>query len=314
LGALGAAGGSAACAAARGQLGSAHGEVRLAALRVLSEWADAEPIEDLARVVESTDDARTRALAARGLSRMAPQAPERAARAAEALARALPASNDAASQRSLLNTLIGIPCAASLGAVQTQLKNPALAAEAASGLLSIAEVIYPWHGSEVKAALTELQSAHPPPALAQRAAALAARLDQPANLALGGLATSPDGLEKDGDAGGDRAVIDGDPKTYWDEADNQKLYRLRVRLRERSTVGFLRLTAWQHHNYAPKDFEVLCDDQPVKTVRGATYSNNTLAVAFPPVPCGTVELRITGYYGQSPAIRELEIYEKAPAN
>jgi hypothetical protein len=28
----------------------------------------------------------------------------------------------------------------------------------------------------------------------------------------------------------------------------------------------------------------------------------------PATPCSAVELRITGYYGSSPAIRELEIY------
>lgn len=310
LGVLGAAGGSPACAAVRGQLKSSHAEVRLAAVRVLAEWPDAEPLEDLASVAETTDDAKIRALAARGLNRLAPQAPDRAVRAADALARALATATDAADQKSFLTALIGIPCVSSLKATQSQLKNPTLAAEAAAGLVSIAEIVYPWHNAEAKAALADLRAANPPAAVSRRADLLAAKLDQPANLAIGGLATSPDGLEKDGEAGGDQAAIDGDPKTYWDEADNQKLYRLQVRLRERSNVGFLRLTAWQQHNYAPKDFEVLCDDKVVKTVRGATYQNNVLAIEFPAVSCGLVELRITGYYGQSPAIRELEIYEK----
>jgi hypothetical protein len=137
-------------------------------------------------------------------------------------------------------------------------------------------------------------------------------LEFPANFANGGLATSPDGLEKDVDASGDQAASDGNLKTYWDEADNQRLYRLRVQLREHSKVSYLRLTAWQHHNHAPKDFEVLCDDKIVKVVRNATYFNNVLTVEFPAAACDAVELSITGYYGQSPAIRELEIYEKPP--
>ena len=67
---------------------------------------------------------------------------------------------------------------------------------------------------------------------------------------------------------------------------------------------------FQQHSYAPKDFEVLCDAKVVKKITDAQYSNNWLTVEFAPVGCDTVELRITGYYGQSPAIRELEIFEK----
>lgn len=310
LGVLGSAGGSPACAAVRSQIHSAQPEVRLAAIRVLAEWPDAEPIDDLAGVVETTTDARIRALAARGLNRMAPQAPARATRAAEALARALASATDPADRKSFLSALVGIPSVPSLKGAQSLLKSTELAADAAGGVLKIAEVIYPWHRAEVKLALADLKSSNPSPELARRADALAAKLDQPANLAVGGLATSPDGLEKDGQAGGDQAAIDGDPKTYWDEENGQKLYLLRVQLRARSTVACLRIQAWAQHDYAAKDFEVLCDGKVVKTVAGATYEKSFLIVEFPPVQCDSVELKITGYYGQSPAIRELEIYEK----
>jgi hypothetical protein len=33
-----------------------------------------------------------------------------------------------------------------------------------------------------------------------------------------------------------------------------------------------------------------------------------LTVSLPPTRCTAVDLKITGYYGGSPAIRELEIY------
>ena len=314
LGVLGSTGGSPACTAVRGQLKSDHPAVRLAAVRVLADWPDAEPLDDLATLVETTGDAKVRSLAARGLNRMAPQAPARALRAAQALARALAATTDPADQKSFLAALIGIPSVPSLQAAQALLKHPTLAADAAAGLVKIAEVIYPWHNAEVRAALAEFKPPQPSASvLAARADKLTAKLDQLANLAVGGLATSPDGLEKDGQASGDQAAIDGDPKTYWDEEDNQKLYILRVQLRERSTVGCLRIMGFQQHSYAPKDFAVLCDDKVVKTVTGALYANNWLSVEFPPTPCDAVELKITGYYGQSPAIRELEIYEKAPA-
>ncbi len=308
LGVLGSAGGAPACAAVRGQLKSESTEVRLAAVRVLADWPDAAPLDDLAALVETTRDSTIRALAARGLTRMIPQAPAHATRVATALSQALAAATDSADQKNLLAALVGIPSVPSLKAAQGQLTNAALADDGVAGLVKIAEVIYPWHRAEVKAALAELKPANP--ALASRVDALSSKLDQPANLALGGFATSPDGLEKDGDAGGDQAAIDGNPKTYWDEEDNRNLYVLRVQLREHSTVGCLRVMGFQQHSYAPRDFQVLCDGKVVREVAGAQYIDNWLTVEFPPVGCDTVELRITGSYGPSPAIRELEVYEK----
>ncbi|MCZ7638253.1 MAG: discoidin domain-containing protein [Verrucomicrobia bacterium] len=282
-------------------------------MRVLADWPDAEPLDDLAAVVETAGDTRTRAIAARGLNRMAPQAPARAARAAEALAGALATTTDATERKNLLAALIGIPSLPSLQAVHAQLKQPELASAAAAGLLGISEVIYPWHLAEVKTALSDLRrSGSLSPEMTKRADALTARLGQPANFALGGLASSPDGIEKDGDAHGDQAAIDGNPDTYWDEVDNQQLYRLRVQLRERSTIGWLRILGFNHQNYAPKDFEIRCDDRVVKTVTDAAYTNNRLTVAFPPVTCSVVELVITGAHGPSPAVRELEFYAEPP--
>lgn len=131
------------------------------------------------------------------------------------------------------------------------------------------------------------------------------------NIATKGKASSPDNLEKDGDASGDQAAIDGKPDTYWDEADGKKLYILKVDLPAKADVLGLRITGWAHHNFAPKDFQVLCDGKVVKEVRNASYQENVLTVDMPKTACQAVELKITGYYGGSPAIRELEIL--APA-
>lgn len=131
------------------------------------------------------------------------------------------------------------------------------------------------------------------------------------NIATKGKASNPDGLAKDGEAGGPQAAIDGNPATYWDEVDGQKLYILRVDLPAKADVLGLRITGYQHHNFAPKDFQVLCDGKVVKEVRSAIYQENVLNVDLPKTSCQAVELKITGYYGGSPAIRELEIL--APA-
>ena len=57
------------------------------------------------------------------------------------------------------------------------------------------------------------------------------------NLARGGTATNPDGLKSDGAGGPPAAAIDGDPQTYWDEVDDQKLYQLRVQMQRPATVA-----------------------------------------------------------------------------
>ena len=82
----------------------------------------------------------------------------------------------------------------------------------------------------------------------------------------------------------------------------------RVDLKQPSKIAFLRIVGWQHHNYAPRDFEVLADGALIRKVEGARYHNNVLTLNLPATTCRSVELRITGYYGGSPAIRELEIY------
>jgi hypothetical protein len=54
----------------------------------------------------------------------------------------------------------------------------------------------------------------------------------------------------------------------------------------------------------------------VKTVRNAGYDrvSNEVFVSFPPATCQSLELGITGYYGRSPGIRELEVYNLPGAN
>ncbi len=128
------------------------------------------------------------------------------------------------------------------------------------------------------------------------------------NLALLATASSPDGLERDGEAGGDAAAIDGDLDTFWDEADGAEEYRLVLTFDEAEVVSGLRITGWNHENHAPRDFEVLCDGEVVAQISMAQYQSNRFSVRFEPVECGALELRITAYYGQSPAVRELEVF------
>ena len=127
---------------------------------------------------------------------------------------------------------------------------------------------------------------------------------------IGATATNLDNLTPDGQGQGPFAALDGNPETYWDETDNQPLYWLRVQLAQPARVACLRILGFQHHSYAPKDFEVLGDGKVIKKVESAVYERNLLTVDLPPTECRTIELKITGYYGQSPAIRELGLFGK----
>lgn len=137
------------------------------------------------------------------------------------------------------------------------------------------------------------------------------KLDLGPNLALGGTASNLDGLEPDKQGKPAWAAIDGDSNTYWDETNGQKLYWIRVQLKQPAKVASIRIQGFKQHEYAPKDFEIICDGKVVKKVEDAQYTDNWLSVGFPVVDCSTLELKITRYYAASPAIRELQIYGPA---
>ncbi|NQV34173.1 MAG: hypothetical protein HQ515_15880 [Phycisphaeraceae bacterium] len=61
-------------------------------------------------------------------------------------------------------------------------------------------------------------------------------------------------------------------------------------------------------SFARRDFDIVCDGKAVFSVRKATYVDNRFVVTFPATSCKTVAMHITGSYGPSPAIRELELY------
>ncbi|MCX6910687.1 MAG: PmoA family protein [Verrucomicrobia bacterium] len=272
LGVLGGVGGPQALEAVRGAMKSGDTAQRLAAVRALAEWSDAAPLDELAALATATDDAKCKAFALRGVAKLAPMAKDRPpADMVKLISQAMAACGGVGERRALLGALGNFHGAAALKAAEACLNDPELTAEAFTD-----EVVK--------------------------------LFDAPGNLARGGKATNLDGLSPDGQGQPPFAAIDGNPSTYWDETDHQPLYRIRVQLKQRATVASLRILGYQQHNFAPKDFEVICDDKVVKKVAGAEYQDNLLTVTLPPTECSTVELKITGYYGQSPAIRELGIF------
>jgi type 1 glutamine amidotransferase/HEAT repeat protein len=310
LNVLAAVGGPAALEAVRARINSQPAEVALAAVRLLGDWSDPAPLGDLATLAANTGDARLKTLALRGVARLAPQAKGPSAeRAVETVSPLLKiAAPD--EQRALLAALSDIPSIAAAKAAASLLENPALANEAGLAALKILDEVGREQRAQARPILTRVKTVCEKPGMVQRAAALEIKFGDWENLSLGATAASTDGLTVDGEGGPAQAAIDGQPATYWDESDNQRLYSLKVDLKQSSRVVFLRILGWAQENYAPKDFEVLCDGKPVRKVAGARYQNNWLTVELPSTRCANLELKITGYYSGSPAIRELEIYGK----
>ena len=54
---------------------------------------------------------------------------------------------------------------------------------------------------------------------------------------------------------------------------------------------------------------MVCDGKTVSKVSDALYANNRVIVGLPRTRCTSLELKITGHYGGSPAIRELGIFD-----
>lgn len=310
LNALAAVGGAEGLAAIQEELQSRDAELRIAALRLLAEWPNSAPLDSLGSVALSSADARARVLALRGLARLAPLAKDAQAReASEWIGRAMPRAS-VNEQRLLLAALGLMPNPASLKVAASYLADPALAGEARTTAYKILDSLDNARRADVAPFVQQLKSSTTNADETARLEWYDVKFGDWQKLSAGATATNPDGLKADGEGGPPSAAIDGNEKTYWDEEDNQKLYILRVHLKQAASIAYLRIMGWQQHNFAPRDFEILGDGKLLKRIDGAQYTKNWLQVPLAGNVCRSLELRITGFYGASPAIRELEIYGK----
>jgi HEAT repeat protein len=295
--------------ALRAAVKDADAAVKDTAVRALAEWADAAPMPDLLGIAKAAENQVHKVLALRGFVRMAALPSQRAAEETVRLfadAMALAASPD--DKKLVLAALAGVEHVGALDLAAKSLSDAAVELEAATAVVQLAKSVRKTSRDAAKAAVQKILEVCKTPAARQVAEAALFVVDSAMNIAPQGVATSPDGLDKDGGAGDDQAAIDGDPATYWDEVDNKPLYRLVVTFKQPEKIAAISILGYEHHQYAPKDFEILCDGKAVKKVENAQYDNNFLVVMLGEVTAKTVELKITGYYGNSPAIRELGIY------
>ena len=307
---LGSVGGTDALNALRSSVKSSVPMVRMATIEALSGWNDASPMDDLLAVAGSVNDTTSKSAALLGVARMAPIVKaERYEHAVEVISKALEIAGTPELRKPLISALGSLPVLSAFRITTKLTDDAAVVNEASLAAMQVADSICLLYPVEVEPVALKLQ-ASPNVSVSAKAAEVLLKLSKGDNLASGGKATNPDGLRADGQAGGPDAAIDGNPVTYWDEEDGKPLYILRVALRARATITVLRITGFQQHSYAPRDFEVVCDDKVVKKMENAQYTANQLVIVIPETVCSTVELRITGYYGQSPAIRELEVYSR----
>jgi HEAT repeat protein/type 1 glutamine amidotransferase len=310
---LGRIGGPEALEAVRGALDDTDAATLDAAVRALADWPTPEPLADLVGVARSSKTPAHRVLALRGFARLAPLAEGREpAELVRLFAEAMKIASSADERKALLAGLGNVPAIEAMRLAAGFLGDAALVDEAGLATAGAASSIVASHPDEVRAAMTKVLARSSAPAVRKRVGEVMFRLSRPSNLALGATASSPDGLGKDGAAGGDAAVNDGNPDTYWDEVNGQKLYRLRLTFKRRTEVAAVKVMGYKHHDYAPRDFEIVCDERVVATVKGAVYEENELVVTFQPTRCTWLELKITGCYGASPAVRELEVYGLVP--
>lgn len=295
---------------ARECLRGAEPGLRLTAVRVLAEWPDATPVEDLLTVAAAdAADPALRALALRGVARLVPRGSGMSAKdAASLLTRAFACADQRSERAALLAAMGAVPGPKTLAAALAALGTADVVEEAAAAVTAVAEGLGGARDAAARTALAAVLAAPCAAVTRDRAARLLLADGASANLAIGAEASSPDDLPKDGAAGDDGAGIDGDPGTYWDEVDDKDLYRYRVTFKAPVQASAITLLGYQHQQYAPRDFEIVCDGTTVRSLRQAEYYENRLTVTFPPTACSNLELVITGSYGPSPAIRELGVY------
>jgi len=137
------------------------------------------------------------------------------------------------------------------------------------------------------------------------------------NIATQATATSPDGIEPDtGGSGGDaHLAIDGDVDTYWDQtSDVAGPHILQFEFNEPTTIDAYEFMAFGVNDYSPKSWQITCDgttiDEQVEYSQTESFFEHHAEESS---ECTIVQMRITDWYGGSPAIREFGLYVAAGA-
>ncbi|HUT29353.1 MAG TPA: HEAT repeat domain-containing protein [Sedimentisphaerales bacterium] len=153
--------------------------VRYAAIRVLSDWPNAEPMNDLLEVARAAGEERNRVLALRGYIRMIGMGGDRpAADTVKMYRSAMELASDAASRRSVLSGLANVRSLESLQLAAGYLEDSDLQAEAEAAVVRIAESTKADHPQQTKEVLQKILSVSKNDGLRERAQKLIDQINQ----------------------------------------------------------------------------------------------------------------------------------------
>ncbi|MHC4623317.1 MAG: HEAT repeat domain-containing protein, partial [Planctomycetota bacterium] len=179
LGVLGKIGGRDALGALRKALGDGNPEVRISAIRALSDWPTPEPIQDLRRVAKNADNERERVLALRGFIRMIGLDSERSAADRVVMYKeAMTLSSSASERKSVLSGLANVKTLAALQMAAEFLGVPALQQEAETAVVRIAESTLADHPRQTRDTLQKIVRASRNDSVRQQAQKLIDRTNQ----------------------------------------------------------------------------------------------------------------------------------------
>ncbi len=148
---LGAIGDSKALGELREALEQDNAELRVAAIRTLGDWPNAEPAADLLKVASGTDDEIQRALALRGFVRLIGLDSDRSANETVELYRqAMGLASDISEKKMALSGLANIESFAALHMVSDYLKDSTLQEEAGAAMVKIAKATGGSHPQQTK--------------------------------------------------------------------------------------------------------------------------------------------------------------------
>jgi len=154
---LGAIGNSAGLGPLREALGDENEAVQTAAIRALGDWPNDEPVEDLLKIVQNSDNERQRALAFRGYAHLTGLDGDRPAEETTKMYKvAIDAASDASEKKMVLSGLAGVESFAALNVAYGYLQDESLQAEAAAAMVEIAEFTIETHPQQTRILLREV--------------------------------------------------------------------------------------------------------------------------------------------------------------
>jgi HEAT repeat protein len=156
-----------------------NAEVQTAAIRALAEWPTPEPIPDLLKVAEDSDNKVHRILALRGFIRLLGLTSDRSAdETIEMYKRAMSLAPNAGEKKKVLAGLANVKSLVAMDMAADYLDDEALSVEAGAAVINIAGGIYADHPEQAKDMLNRVIKTTKNDSLSQQAQELITKLEQ----------------------------------------------------------------------------------------------------------------------------------------